>query len=371
MYFTVLGLTGSSLMFKVELHKLMKPRLLQVAVPSDKRHASLDQIAQNFKLAYKAKIASITLPMAEDEPLVIGYMAAPKAPGQKEEWSQCYVNPYTGALLGDEIAGGRLFNFLRNLHVVLLLDKLGTNLQRVGVLFLVVLLLSGLWLWMPSPKHFWQQFKQRTTIRPNASFGRLNFDIHNAVGFYSSTLLLMFALTAVSHLWKEQSLAVVSALTATSLENGKFPKSGPATEFSYDKVLQTVRNAVPGYQPAIITDSEHVLMAQPDSHMVFPTMVNIAINKETGVIENIEKPESLPINAFIMRWLMPIHFGHWGRGVFYFAIKSLWFVAGLCPLVLSVTGILMYLQKQKAARKKEQSQKEMDAQKAAHTMLQS
>lgn len=353
LYFTVLGLTGTSLIFKPEIHRLLYPRLHFVQAEAGQTKLPLDQVAKTFQNYSHAKIASIILPEHSNESIVIGYQPLPDPDGKQGDWRQCYLNPYTGKILGDEVAGGVVFRTLRNLHVNLLLQDVGLKLSAVGVLFVIALLLSGLWLWFPDPRHFVQQFKQRTSVRWRASFGRFNFDLHNTVGFYSSIPLLIFCLTALSALWYDQTVAVVSVVTGTPQNECKFtPDPDQPAAFSYDKVLQTVEAAVPGYSPAIITDSMHVLMAKPDSHLIFPMMVNVGIDKSTGVIKSIEQPELLPTGKQVMNWLMPIHYGQWGFGALYYPARMLWFVAGLCPLILSITGVFTYINKLRAKRVK-------------------
>jgi uncharacterized iron-regulated membrane protein len=351
-YFTMLGLTGSSLMFKTDLHRIFEPHLYAVPVPPDKHRASLDSIAKTFGvITHGAHLSSMILPMTETDPIIIGYKPL-ELDGKRRDWRQCYFNPYSGAVLGDEVTGGKVFRTLRNLHAHLLLEDVGSKINGFGVLFLIVLLLSGLWLWCPSLKYFREQFLQRTTIRLGSSFGRVNYDIHNAVGFYSSLMLLMFALTATTHLWRNQTVAVLSTLTGTPAEQIRFKQSAPPTEFSYDEIIDRVKGAVPGYSPAIITDTMHVLMAQPDNHLFVPTMVNVAVNKDSGLIENVERSELQPVGKQIMNWLMPIHFGQFGSGWLYYPIKAIWFIAGFCPITLATTGILMYLNKQKRLKVK-------------------
>ncbi|HEY9730271.1 MAG TPA: PepSY-associated TM helix domain-containing protein [Drouetiella sp.] len=342
-YFAMLGLTGSFLMFKTDLQPIFEPRLHHVEVPPDRRKVSLDRIVKTFDTITHCHIYSMTLPEVDGDPLIIGFKPLTEPGGRDRDWRQCYFNPYTGEVLGDEVVSGKLFRTVRNLHANLLLQDLGSKLNGIGDLFLLVLLFSGLWLWFPSPKYFQQQFKQRTTIRFSSSSGRMNLDIHNAVGFYSSCMLLMFVLTATSALWHSQVEAVVFALTGTRSE--QMQAAAPPAVFSYDEIINRVKGSLPGYEPAIITDNMHVLMAPPDHHQFIPSMVSVSINQDSGLVERIQNSESLPLGKQIMNWLMPIHFGQWGTGWLYYPIKLLWFLAGFCPLILAVTGVSMYLNK--------------------------
>ena len=367
LYFSLLGLTGSTLIFKTELNLLFENKLHQVDIPANANRVPLDAIAETFKQATPgAKIASIVLPERADETIIIPYRSIqPNVPGGKRhDWRQCFINPYTGAIIGDEIGGGEFFHTIRNLHARLLLEDLGIDLNRYGVLFIIVLLVSGIWLWFPSINHFANKFKQRTTIKLDGKFKRIIFDMHNTFGFYSSGLLLTFAVTALTALWYDQSSAVVSFVSHSAVAAEK--KSKPSDEekiFSYDRVIESAKNSVPGYIPSVITDSMHVLMAPANNHFFFPRMVTLILNEKTYAIDSIERPEDKPFGQQIMNWAMPIHFGQFGYGFAYYPVKLLWLIAGFCPLILCVTGFLMYFEKQKTAKKHLQKHLQRQAQK--------
>jgi uncharacterized iron-regulated membrane protein len=355
LYFSLLGLTGSSLIFKNELNRVFERNLHQIAVPADKTRASLDTIVQTFKqTTFGAKIGSIILPEKPDETITIVYRSIqPNQPGgARHDWRQCFINPYSGAIVGDEIGGGEFFHTIRNLHARLLLEDVGINLNRYGVLFIIVLLISGIWLWFPSTKYFLLQLLQRTTIRFDGAVNRVVFDTHNAVGFYSSSFLLVLATTAVTALWYDQSNAVVSFLTHSPFFAKKeLPSQERELTFSYDQVFQNTKNAVPGYSPVIITSNMTVLMQPPDNHFVFPRLVNVSMDEKTCAIAKIDRPQDKPLGMQIMNWTMPVHFGQWGYGIGYYPVKCLWVLIGFCPSILCTTGFLMFWEKQKAEKR--------------------
>jgi uncharacterized iron-regulated membrane protein len=374
-YFSLLGLTGSTLIFKNEFNRIFERNLHQVTIPADQTRASLDVIAQTFKQATPgAKISTLILPEKPDETITIVYHSIqPNQPGgTRHDWRQCFINPYSGAIIGDEIGGGEFFHTIRNLHARLLLEDVGINLNRYGVLCIITLLVSGLWLWLPNPKYFLLQLLQRATIRFDAPFNRVVFELHNAVGFYSSSFLLILATTAVTALWYDQANAVVCALTNTPFFAKKdLPSLEREMTFSYDQVFANTKDAVPGYSPALISDHMTVLMQPPDNHYVFPRIVTVSLDEKTCVVTHIDRPENKPLGMQIMNWTMPVHFGQWGYGIGYYPVKCLWVLIGFCPSLLCITGFLMYFGKQNATEAAAKRKLEMQKRKSIEALANS
>jgi len=106
-----------------------------------------------------------------------------------------YVNPYTGEVLkvSDEYA--TFFRFILDGHFYLWLPpEIGQPVAATATLVFVVMLISGIVLWWPKSK---AASKQRFSIRWSARWRRKNYDLHNVLGFYSSAIALILALTGL------------------------------------------------------------------------------------------------------------------------------------------------------------------------------
>lgn len=100
-----------------------------------------------------------------------------------------YVDPYTGKVITVEDAEHSFFDILLGLHTNLLLGRpLGKMIVRWAVICFVVLLISGLLLWWRKPAY---------KIKWHARAKRLNYDLHNILGFYALAPLLLIALTGL------------------------------------------------------------------------------------------------------------------------------------------------------------------------------
>ena len=370
LYFSLLGLTGSALLFKSELHRFFKPSIYYVAAPENTSRLALDKLAQVFSETHPGiSISSLLLPIATNDVLIIGYKAA--LPGQKKPQSmQTLIDPYTGKVMAEQLSGGWFFRTLHNLHAKLLLDDLGEDLHRYGVLAVFVLLLSGVWLWWSSITGLVEplklskvlsQFKQKVTVKLNGSFNRKIFDVHNVVGFFAAAVLSVLALTAASDLWHDQAVVIVGALTggpvasevkgpSSSSNGGSKGPSIKASPPSYDAMLVTAKTARPSMVAVAITDKLGVRMVQPGEPYVVPRCVTVVVNQVDASLRRIDDPASLPLGQQVMAWLLPVHFGQWGPGVSYYLVKAIWFIVGLCPSILFASGVMMFMLKRGVKR---------------------
>ncbi len=359
LYFSLLGLTGSALLFKSDLHRFFKPSIYYVAAPENASRLALDKLAQGFSETHPGiSISSLLLPIATNDVLIIGYKAA--LPGQmKPQSMQTLIDPYTGKVMAEQLSGGWFFRTLHNLHAKLLLDDLGEDIHRYGVLAVFALLLSGVWLWWSSITGLAEplklskvlsQFKQKVTVKLDGSFNRKIFDVHNVVGFFTAAVLSVLALTAASDLWHDQAVAIVGALTGGPMVSEEKGPSIKASLPSYDAMLATAKSARPNMVAVAITDKLGVRMVQPGEPYVVPRCVTVVVNQVDASLRGVEDPASLPFGQQVMAWLLPVHFGQWGPGVSYYLVKAVWFIVGLCPSILFASGVTMFMLKRGVKR---------------------
>ncbi|GGC14057.1 membrane protein [Parapedobacter defluvii] len=119
-----------------------------------------------------------------------------------------YVNPYTAEVIHVENTNNEFFQLVLAVHTHLLLGhKIGQPIVAYSVLIFVFLLLSGLILWWPK-KWTRKALKQSFQIKWRAKFKRVNYDLHNVLGFYTLIPALVLAGTGLvfSFTWVDQSL---------------------------------------------------------------------------------------------------------------------------------------------------------------------
>jgi len=135
----------------------------------------------------------------------------------KRTFSVVFMDPYTGSFLKKQqtIGGGEFdfFRFIIDGHRALWLPyHIGRPIVGVATLIFLALLITGMVMWWPKK---WNRGNRNKSfkIKWKARFKRVNYDLHNVLGFYS--LLFAFALAATglvySFTWFDNALYYVSS----------------------------------------------------------------------------------------------------------------------------------------------------------------
>ncbi|WP_421939300.1 PepSY-associated TM helix domain-containing protein [Pedobacter sp.] len=202
----IISIAGALYVFEEEIRAATQKDFRFVPL-QQKPFAGLDQIITQFdKLAPKAKLKLIRI--TEQYP-----NATVELSTSKDE--VYYFNPYTAALVSKR--GLDWIEIDRKLHTSLLLGEPGEFIMRWSVVIFVLMLITGLLLWFPGRRRL---LKQSLTIKRDASFKRLNYDLHNVLGFYAAVVLLITALSGLYFAFKEVKTAA-SFFTGTKLTPGK------------------------------------------------------------------------------------------------------------------------------------------------------
>ncbi|WP_301207918.1 PepSY domain-containing protein, partial [uncultured Alistipes sp.] len=192
---TVVCLSGAVLVFEGEITRALHPELYRVAAPADARPLRPSQLADRIggQMPDSLHLISLQISARSDEPC----MAAFRETGRK----QLSVDPYTGNVNG-WTESPAFFGTVRKLHRWLLdpppskgEKSVGKAIVGVSTLALVLILVSGLILWIPRSRKV-----LRNRLQVSCSEGRRRFwhDCHVSLGFYATLLLLVMALTGLT-----------------------------------------------------------------------------------------------------------------------------------------------------------------------------
>ena len=111
-----------------------------------------------------------------------------------------FLDPYNGMVLkmvSKRFDDFDFFRFILDGHRTLWLPRaIGSPIVGYSVLIFLITLITGIILWWP--KHWTRNaLVARLTIKRKSSFSRLNFDLHNVVGFYAAFLLIILSFTGL------------------------------------------------------------------------------------------------------------------------------------------------------------------------------
>jgi uncharacterized iron-regulated membrane protein len=226
LYVVVISVTGSAVVFRPELYQAFWPGPRTVVASGSR--LTLDQIKASAERAYPGYSATQAWNGKKPEEAVEVWLE-----DQRSRGKQRLFDPYTGHDLGDAVPPGiRAVAWLVNLHDNLLAGPRGRTVNGVGAILLVVLCLTGATIWWPGLS----SWRRSLVIRWRGNWKRVNWDLHNAIGFWLFALVLMWAVTGVYLVFPAPFMDLVDYLQP-------FDESSPTlTLRSGDVVLRWLTN---------------------------------------------------------------------------------------------------------------------------------
>ncbi len=114
----------------------------------------------------------------------------------KDEYNYIYLDPYKGNILHAENPQSNFFTVVEYIHLYLLLPpKIGAMVVGVSVIIFLVLMVTGIILWWPKRK---SDRKRSFNIKWNGRWRRINYDLHNVLGFYATSIAVILAISGLS-----------------------------------------------------------------------------------------------------------------------------------------------------------------------------
>jgi len=106
-----------------------------------------------------------------------------------------YFNPYDGRLLHTTDLDADFFSMVLDLHMYLLLPpKIGKTVIGIANVSFLIIVLTGIIAWWPKRR---QDRKRVFRIKWGAKWKRLNYDLHQVLGFYASLTALLLIFTGM------------------------------------------------------------------------------------------------------------------------------------------------------------------------------
>ena len=173
LFLLILGVSGTVMAFSGEIDSLLHPNLFRVV--SQGQPLPLGQLASSAASVLRPGESIGTCVPSTRADASYSFIAFG---GHHRIPRQIFVDQYTGRFLGS-LSAVRFTQIMKALHSI-------AGLMGCSSVILVFLVLSGLYLWWP---------RKRINIGLSGDLPRLCFDLHNAIGLFSSLFLLLFAIT--------------------------------------------------------------------------------------------------------------------------------------------------------------------------------
>ena len=175
----ILSITGVIYLFRADYEAPRQKQIKEVVVAQ-----------QSISLEKQWAIANANMPKKPNAMIVSerNNQATQFVSGRFSHKNSLYVNPFTGEVTGAIAAKDGFMYKVRKLHGELLLGKVGTKFVELIASWMVVLILTGIYIWWPA-----RGWKLKGFFIPRIKEGKRTFfrDIHAITGFWISILLLM------------------------------------------------------------------------------------------------------------------------------------------------------------------------------------
>jgi uncharacterized iron-regulated membrane protein len=238
------------------------------------------------------------------------------------------------------------------LHRGMVAGAVGKMIVGVSTLFFLFIIGTGIVLWWPATG---KVLRQRLSVKWDASWKRLNHDLHIVLGFYSALFLFVFAFTGLawSFEWFNQG---IFTLTNSEMKGPEPPKSVAATvdtRLTYDAAYAIARQQMP------TAENVNIQLAKDSSEAVRVVMLpanaphesandELYLDQYTGQVLGKLAFEDRNLGQRVRRSFKPVHTG----SIFGMPSKIIALIVCVLGVTFPITGVILWLNRLKKEKKK-------------------
>jgi uncharacterized iron-regulated membrane protein len=338
--FSVVGITGSILVFVPELRMLEVPGHAEVRPTG--QPLPLETLLQvvrksrpnDFIESFSSASERYSFELAPNKALNF------RSYSPTRERIQTFIDPYTGTIICQYNYNHRWLQKIYDLHENLLGGLTGKKINAWFAMLLLIVSIAGLLLWWRGKKYW----RLGLEYRIQASWKRQMWDLHNLGGFLFFLPLLILAVTGIYYSYESQFATAAGILTHSPTSIRTPRSSVPGAKWRpIDDILRSSDQAASDCKPTIFyfpkssDTSFYIRVRCPyDPHAVGLTY--IYVDPPTARTTLVDRFYQEPSGMRIVRLMTPIHYGDVG-GPF---TRVLWIFIGLTPGILFVTSLLMW-----------------------------
>ncbi len=281
--FFIMALTGAIYCFQPELSKLTQSHL---TVKEEARpYLPVSQLKEIAARALPGKNPTRIIYKNRDESVAVHFIKR----GKETYYWAVFLNPYSGEVLKVQNMDNEFFRFMLRGHMYLWFPQtIGKTITGICMIIFTIMIISGIVLWWPRNRG---ARKTSFKVKWGASPKRLNYDLHNVLGFYASWVLIFTLITGLA--WSFEN---VMAAEYWVFSGGKTRPKPPvfksyktdstSNELMIDKILASATAAYPGFEhyqirlPETDSASYQVMMYYEEGK--FAHTDNLYFNQYTG-----------------------------------------------------------------------------------------
>ncbi|NOT60855.1 MAG: PepSY domain-containing protein [Acidobacteria bacterium] len=349
---SAVGISGSILTFREEIeHWLYSPAIGNVyPAVMPKWQMTYEQVLTMSDVG-KRRVSVIVLPQGHTT--AGEFITSLRGARSLKEADQIsvYVTP-TGEIIGQRHRNASFIAWLRDLHFALFAGTIGLKVNGWFALGLIFISLTGFVLWL-------QTYVKGKAFAVNlkASWKRQLWDWHRLLGIVMLLFLLLVAATGAYYPFRETVQKwFVSA--GTALPPRGTPQITPppnAKPLTIDEIIAKARPVLPEATLAVVRPPASPTQAWAATfHRRFdsgestdggPTAY---LDPFTGAMLRLDDTRAMPFGARLLKNIEPLHFGKYAG----LPNKLLWFLLGITPTFFFISGITLWWNRTRGARKK-------------------
>ena len=328
-----LSFTGAALVWDVALDKAVNPQRFAVSGATTLPPSAYVAAAAKA-LTPGEQIASIRFP-EDSGPVVVSASAASKGaarPGPPQR-TNLYLDPPTARVLDTAKSNEGLLRVFHQLHGSLMIPGVGR--QIVGWLGVAMLIssLTGIWLWWPLTGSFRSGFRWKRQSTTNAN-------LHYLTGFWISVPLAMLSFTGIWISFPAFFANISGAKAPNGGDRARMMAARPLAETkqTIDGAFALARPLASGAPVQISFPTDKA----PEWKVSFERQgspAEVVIDDARGTAKPPKPPQPETLARTMRRW----HDGSGMGPVF----QTVIFLGGMIPVLLAITGIIMWLRTRK------------------------
>ncbi len=379
-FLVIVGLTGSALAFYHELDRWFNPSLLTVPIPEtyEQRVALFDPFALRENIERQEPRAQIDWFDLHFEPgqsyrlFLLPRINPTTGKNFEIPYNEIYFNPYNNEQMGARtwgevsLAKENIMSFLYRLHYTLAFPKhmvmYGTLILGVVALLWFIDSFVGFYLTVPPTKsqslqfyYLWQRWKPAWKIKPS----RFNYDLHRANGLWIWPILLVLAWSATAFNLKDVYQPIMSTvlnmrdLDALPKLNQPIEKPELDWRAAHRYGQHYIHQAAARYgfeverEQSLFLDRQHGAYhyrVKTDRDLGKDGATVVVLDANTGALILLTLPDTDSIGDVVHRWITWLHTAR----VFGLPMQIAICITGLIVVILSITGMTIWLRKRKA-----------------------
>ncbi len=330
------GITGSINVYHREIDRLLTPAFYTPTTSG--QPMPLAQLLAKVREFDNSPIVSIILPDAY-WPVVLVHQRHGKTVFRTS------IDPVSGQILGQRDQSNALLPKLYKLHQDLLLKPYwGEELVGIAGMALALSALSGVWLWFP---------RKALTVRKGQNFFRTTWDLHNALGFWVSLILLWVALSGTALVFPNAARFTLWPLNPQKFKPQSVPHEAPAPPDDPDAILAAARAYRPDNVALVLglptpkLNTWRVAMRPANYHGTVGGLTQLWIDPWTKQVVQEKSAAQWTAGDRIMAHQFPLHNGSLFGDVGRFLV----FLSGLAFPLLGISGAYLWWRKRRLAAK--------------------